>query len=339
MRDFLIDQIGIIVWLQQLGPVLRSIAGFLTVLAEEQFFLLIIAIIYWSFNAVTGIRMMVLLVFSNALNLFSKYIFITPRPYWVSNDVIPLKLESSFSLPSRRAQLSMVMYTWLSRLINKQWAKVLAGVIIIVIGLALLISGLQYPIDIFAGWFIGFVILRTFRGSMISTAKPSESPKISTQIISALISALAFYGLCYLIAQLRNDWVMPPAWELNSRGAEPFNLIEAANSTGLWLGGSLGFIVLRTRRGMLASSQGGSKRCWRVLVGLAGAGLLHHIPYNLLPNVPFIGTQTFAMIRFFVLGIWITALSPLLFEKLGLAEIEPIYKKFTNIPPRVISFD
>ncbi|MCL6430805.1 MAG: glycerophosphodiester phosphodiesterase, partial [Anaerolineae bacterium] len=62
------------------GPALGSFFRVVTLLGDERFFLLFLPLIYWCFDKRLGLRLAVLVLLSNTLNLWLKWGFGLPRP-------------------------------------------------------------------------------------------------------------------------------------------------------------------------------------------------------------------------------------------------------------------
>lgn len=87
-----------------------------------------------------------------------KYIFLEPRPF-VSLDLIPLVAENGFSFPSEHASVfSALAFSML--FINKKLGYVLVA-LAIVMGLSRVVLGVHYPIDVLAGFILGFIVSLT----------------------------------------------------------------------------------------------------------------------------------------------------------------------------------
>jgi hypothetical protein len=70
----------------------------ITFLGDEEFYVLLLPILYWSFDQMIGLRVGMMLLLSNGFNTFFKFLFRTPRPFWISDSVTHVH-ESSFGCP------------------------------------------------------------------------------------------------------------------------------------------------------------------------------------------------------------------------------------------------
>jgi len=83
--DFLIP-LGVnwIIAIQSLGAWLEAPMKFFSFLGTENFFFLVLPLIYWCIDANLGIRVGFILITSSYVNNIFKLMFAGPRPYWVS---------------------------------------------------------------------------------------------------------------------------------------------------------------------------------------------------------------------------------------------------------------
>ena len=99
-----------IIAIQSLGSWLELPMEIFTFLGNENFFFLVLPLIYWSIDAGAGLKVAFILATSNYLNAIVKVLFVAPRPYWVSSQVEPLSLEHTFGIPSGHAQNSAAIW-------------------------------------------------------------------------------------------------------------------------------------------------------------------------------------------------------------------------------------
>src|SRR5262245_50822919 len=96
--------IEIVLWLQGLGTWLAIPMQLISFFGDEEFFLLLLPIVFWSISAPLGMRIGLMLLLSVNLNYLLKLTFQQPRPYWYSLRVAALSSEPTFGLPSGHAQ-------------------------------------------------------------------------------------------------------------------------------------------------------------------------------------------------------------------------------------------
>jgi membrane-associated phospholipid phosphatase len=150
----------LVVSIQSLGNELPM--KFFTFLGNENFFFLVLPMLYWSVDAGLGLRVASILITSNVLNSVGKSLFASPRPFWVSADVQPLSYEHSFGIPSGHAQNSAAQWGIMAAWLGKRWAWIAAVVIALLVGISRLYLGMHFPHDVVLGWLFGYVLLFLF---------------------------------------------------------------------------------------------------------------------------------------------------------------------------------
>lgn len=89
-----------IVMLQGLGNWLELPMKFFSFLGTEDFFMVVLPVIYWCVNTTLGMQVAVILMLSSSVNSALKLAFHGTRPYWYSPTVKGLASETSFGVPS-----------------------------------------------------------------------------------------------------------------------------------------------------------------------------------------------------------------------------------------------
>jgi len=93
-----------------------------------------------------------------------------------------------------------------------------------------------------------------------------------------------------------------------------------------------GFAWLRARRGVIQSNFGTWQRVLRYLVGIAGVIAIYAGLGSLFPEDLGLISAILRYFRYFLIGLWIACLSPLLFEKMKIGRIEAEYKPRSSAP-------
>lgn len=321
--------IAIILWLQSLGDWLFAPMQFFSFLGTEEFYLLVAPALLWCLDAGLGLRVGLFLMVSNSLNAALKLLFHGPRPYWYDRGVAGLGYESSFGVPSGHAQNAVVVFGALARFFKQGWGWAAATVLIFLIGLSRSVLGVHFPHDVLIGWLIGLLLfwalLRLETPLLAWFRKQSQGRQALAAFLASLILILPGAWLRLAL----NDWTLPPAWAQNSLAAfpeeaviNPLDLAGVISNAGAFFGLAVGAIWLKPRGGF---DPGGPawKRLLRYLLGLIGVFLLWRGLGLILPRgeapLPFL----LRYLRYALIGVWITALAPLLFRSLKLAEAAP----------------
>ena len=143
-----------IIAIQSLGSWLELPMQFFTFFGNENFFFLVLPLIYWSVDASLGLRIAFILATSNYLNAIVKVLFAAPRPYWMSANVEPLSVEHTFGIPSGHAQNSAAIWGMTAAGATgagKRWAWITAFVLVFLIGFSRLYLGMHFVHDVLLG--------------------------------------------------------------------------------------------------------------------------------------------------------------------------------------------
>ena len=126
MQVLIENGIAFIIALQAaMGDWLIAPMRFFSYFGNEEFFLLVLPLIYWCIDSALGLRVGFILLTSNLLNYVFKLMFIGPRPYWVSSHVRALWLtETTFGIPSGHAQNAAGVWGMIAAYINRTWVWV-----------------------------------------------------------------------------------------------------------------------------------------------------------------------------------------------------------------------
>lgn len=315
---------GIILYLQNLGNWLVPIAEFFTFLGFEEFYLLIMPAIYWCVDSLIGARLAFMLVATTSLNGVLKLAFHSPRPYWVSAEIKALSSETSFGIPSGHAQNAFALWgTWAGSL-RKTWAWLMAGFVILMIGLSRLALGMHFPSDVLFGWFFGGLLLWIF----FSLEKPVlnwfNSLAIRNQIFSIILTALIILLIGNLTLAFLN-FELPEIWINNGTLAgtkpDPFSRDGFTTAAGVFLGLSLGLILIKERGGFDPKGKLW-KRVFRYLLGIVGTLALWAGLKAIFPSGEELLPQALRLLRYTAIGFWVSAGGPLVFIRLKLMELK-----------------
>jgi membrane-associated phospholipid phosphatase len=309
-------------------PVLTALMKFITVLGTEALYVPMVIFIFWWIDEKRGLRLGILVIVSAWINASMKELLKQPRPFNLEPSV-GLASESSYGAPSGHAQMSLTfwipMAAWLSRTwavktrtvitdgekpgLRKLFVWVAAIVFILLIGFTRLYLGVHFPTDLFAGWFLGGIILVLWF---------VPGPLVEKRLISA--------G-----ARTQNICVAAIALIMN--GLNPHERYLAA----LFLGFGIGYMVMKKFFPFSARGEinGKSPRIHvmflRCLMGFAGMAVIYLGLKLILPgegsifgslpgwgqSSPFYELGRF--IRYALVGFWASAGAPRIFQRMGLA--------------------
>jgi membrane-associated phospholipid phosphatase len=308
-----------IIAIQSLGSWLEGPMEFFTFLGNENFFFLVLPLIYWSIDTSLGLRVAFILATSNYLNAIVKVLFVAPRPYWVSSQVEPLSLEHTFGIPSGHAQNSAAIWGTMAagaQRAGKRWAWIAALVITFLVGFSRLYLGMHFLHDVLFGWLIGLTLLFVFLKFWDPVVAWLRQKTVSQQITIAFLTSLLMIAVgVFFIAPL-NAYVFPTEWTANALRAgpvpDPVSIEGIFTSAGSLFGLAAGVAWIAARGGYQASGPL-EKRALRYVIGLVGIMILWFGLGQVFPDGETAIALVLRYIRYSLVGFWITAGAPWLF--------------------------
>lgn len=317
--------------LQNLGDWLTLPMKAFSFLGTEEFFMLILPALYWSIDAGLGLRVGVILLLSSGVNHALKLAFHGPRPYWFSQQVMALAVETSFGVPSGHAQTAAGVWGMLASGIKKRWAWLAAALIIFLIGLSRLYLAVHFPHDVILGWLFGGLLLWLTLRFWGAAAAWLDKRTLGQRILLAFAASLfmillSLPGLLWLQA----NWQIPAIWLQNAAQAFPEGELPApvalsgAITPAATLFGLLAGLAWFNRRGGFSTAGPAWKRILRYVIGLVGV-LVFYIGLKILfglfvPDGEALLAYILRYVRYALVGAWVSAGAPFVFILLKLAD-------------------
>lgn len=273
----------IILFIQQIaGPALDWLFIAVTFLGNEEFYLIAVPILYWSVDKKFAFKLGVLFLLSAYVNDFLKEIFQTTRPDPAVVRVIYPESGGGYAFPSGHSQGAAVFWGTIAWQLKRAWAWIAALIVIIAVGISRLYLGVHWPIDVVGGWAIGAVILGLY--IIYDTTHPVRG--MSPKTIPLVVIVIALTAVLFSIHS--GD--------------------TAVRVIGTLAGMSIGFIL--EEQYLLFDP----KSVWwyqllKVVVGVAVVFAIKIVVKMLLPDMP-----VSHLVRYFIIGLWITAGVPLFFR-------------------------
>jgi len=315
-----------IIAIQSLGDWLVLPMKFFSMLGYENFFFLVLPLIYWSVDAGLGMRVALVIAVSNNLKPIFKLLFAAPRPYWISGQVKPFLYESSFGIPSGHAQDAVALWGIMAagaQRAGKRWAWALAVVIAFFVGFSRLYLGVHFVHDVIAGWLIGFIILLAFLKFWDPVAAWLKTKTLIQQIMLAFVISLVMVGIGIWSKARLHGYVFPVEWADNALRAgplpEPVSLEGIITSAGSLFGLAAGTAWMVYRGGYQASGPL-EKRALRYVTGLLGIMVLWIGLGELFPRGETVLPLILRYVRYSLVGLWVMAGAPWLFFHFKLAD-------------------
>ncbi len=319
-------EIQIILFLQSLGGGPQSLFKAITFFGNEQFYLLVAPALYWCISMEAGLRMGIFLGITSSINTYIKFLFHAPRPYWLTTQVHPLVSENSFGLPSGHAQHAVMIFGSLLRTYRYKWLVWLVVAIAFLVGLSRLFIAVHFPSDVLVGWLIGAVLLwASLKTEPLVVAWIKQQAKIN-QYLTLLSISLAIILVGWVIRWLFSAWQLPAEWAANAASAfpdepplDPFKLSGLVTLAGSFFGLTGGAIFLASQ-GIWRTQGSPLQLVARYFIGLAGLLVLYFGLDFLFLDGNNVIAFIFRYVRYAMTGFWVSALAPLIFRKLKLAD-------------------
>jgi membrane-associated phospholipid phosphatase len=324
MQTLIDSSIALIIAIQAMGNWLTVPMQFFSNLGTENFFFIVLPLIYWCMDAALGLRVGFILTISGTLNYTVKLLFAGPRPYWVSSHVKGLWPEASFGMPSNHAQLGTSVWGIIAVHVRERWAWITATILIFLIGFSRIYLGSHFPHDVILGWLFGGLILYAFvrlEGPVLDWFLPKTFVQ---QILTVFLISLLFIliGFCAII--LRRDFQLSEQWISNALLASnevlaPLDRHTLFTLAGTFFGLAAGAAWILQRGGYQPSGPIW-KRALCYIVGLMGVLLLWKGLGALLPDGDGFVFYTLRYLRYTLVGAWVAAGAPVVFGRLNLSE-------------------
>jgi membrane-associated phospholipid phosphatase len=315
-----------IVAIQGLGGWLKGPMEFFSFLGREEFFLILLPILYWCVDSRLGLRVAFILLVNTSINDAFKLAFHGPRPYWYSPDTVEkFATETSFGVPSGHAQSAVAVWGMLAAWMKKWWAWLVAGIIAFLIGFSRMYLGVHFPHDVLLGWLLGGLLLWLTVRFWDPVAAWAKKLSMGRQVLAAFVASLVLIVLPlipYLWLKLTN-WQPDPSWA--SYATEAVSLSGAFTSAGVFFGLLAGLAWL-SHRGGFKTTGVWWKLVLRFLVGVVGV-LVFYLGLDVLfgliaPDAEAVLPFILRFVRYAFVGAWVSAGAPWLFIRLKLAEPE-----------------
>jgi membrane-associated phospholipid phosphatase len=299
------SQTDFLIWItnNQL-PLLNKIAQVFTFMGNEEFYFLIIPLVYWCFSKTVGFRLLYLFVFSVYVNSFIKIHSAISRPVGIEG-IKPLFLESAEvgshyphdSFPSGHAQGSATLWGYLAYKVATPLFWIMAITLIFFISVTRLYTGLHWPIDIISGILIAIVIL------VIGIKIEDKLVQLPREIHWFLIVVVPIV-LVLLFPQT-----------------------EGYKYAGFLLGAGIGYLV-EIRFVQMNLNTSTLKKALAYIIGVTGIGILQVGAKIILPELP-----VSEFLRYGLMGAWGLLGAPWLFVKLRLYSSDQHIKRNQPRPP------
>ena len=285
-----------------------------TFLGNEEFFLLLLPLIYLCVNRKIGLRLGALILCCDALCGILKIAFALPRPYWIDARVQAFSREASFGFPSSHAQVAASGWFFLARQSKRVWTYFAATFLVVLIAVSRVFLGVHFLLDVAGGALIGIAFLLFFLKVEPLCERWFARQKVTTQIAVSMLVALAILALFgairvldigHLAASYAKYWEEARAWD---------GIVARAGAIfGLGCGASWAQKFARFETdGAL------SQKLARFVIAIIGVAICWQGLALIFPRQPETVAQIFRFARYALLTIWVTLGAPVLLLKMKL---------------------
>ena len=267
----------------------------LTALGDATFFLFAFTLGYWLLDRRVFLRVSLVLMITAVLNSLLKGVFQAPRP----DESLRLVEASGWSFPSGHAMIAGAIWPWLARESNARprrgWVHVgiWLGAMLLALGIALsrVYLGVHHPRDVAVGLLLGVGV---FAGLWWLA---DMTPPVWSQLRWIQKASLVVVPVVLLL------WILP------SSGDGDDTLAKAGGALiGLVLGADW-----ERRRLRFLPPHG----WWRVAVGLVGVAGIFGLRVGLKALFEGFEPTVGSTIRYVVIALFLSAVAPWLFVRLG----------------------
>ncbi len=271
-------------FLQQFSsPFMDTLVYLITNVGSELFYTLALPVLYWVWNKEKAYRVGVVFLSSEFLNRYLKVLFKVPRPSATDSvRVIHPETGGGYAFPSSHAQGTTTFWGWLCMEVREKWLYVVSAVMIILVSLSRVYLNVHWPRDVIGGILIGILILIVW--TLIFKYYKKDTLPVGLRISGAILIPL----IAYLLSPHETEML-----------------------AGLLIGVSLGHILDEIYLDWSTKATF-TKNVFKVVTGVAGFFIFR---YGLKAIFPDIGL--FHVLRYAIVGLWVTYLGPWFFTKMG----------------------
>lgn len=168
-------------------------------LGEAEGYILVVTLIYVAFNRELGFRLAILVLVTFCLNHLLKTAIMNPRPFvaeglwsdmWVASAERTRHLLHEYSTPSGHAMCAAAFYGFLAVQVRKNWVRIGALMLVLLIGMSRPYLGVHYVEDILLGWGLGALLAFIAARYATSFSQVWQRQMVITQMILLVVASL-----------------------------------------------------------------------------------------------------------------------------------------------------
>lgn len=317
-------------WLQTNYPQLIGFFRFISQLGLEEFYLVLIPLIYWCFDKQLGKHLSYIFLVTNAWNPLLKHSFRGPRPYWLDPSV-ELWPETSYGIPSSHVQLTTAIYLFLAGWFRKGGIWLLAIFMISAMSLSRIYLGAHFIHDVIAGFLVSVLVLIGYavwqRVYAPTFAKQILGFRLMIAILVPMVIAILYVLIRFIIGAPDES----VSWASRIPVAELEGVEGMATAVGALLGAGIGLTLEGSRVRMITKGTV-LQKIGRFLLGIIVTLALWRGLSLIFPADPLWLAIPLRILRYFITLLWVSFYAPMTFVYLKLAAAEPA-PQLTMTPP------
>jgi hypothetical protein len=230
--------------------------------------------------------------------------------------------ETSYGVPSGHVQLATVTYLFMALWIRRWWAWVLAFVMIFLMALSRIYLGAHFPHDAVVGFVIAGLVLLIYVVWYRNYSKGFEKRILGQKLMLVVLVPIIYATIFGIIRLVIGEPDLSVSWAPYVEEAELAGLEGVATAVGMLFGAGIGLILEGSRIRFRVDG-----KIWlravRYLFGIAITIALWAGLRIVFPAEPLWLSLTLRVVRYVVVGLWITYFAPWTFVRLRLAQADP----------------
>ncbi|MCP4417711.1 MAG: phosphatase PAP2 family protein [Chloroflexi bacterium] len=308
-------------WLQTTLPQLESFLKFISTLGIEEFYLILLPLVYWSVHKEAGRTFAYVFLIANVFNPLLKHGFRTPRPFWLEPN-LEKAFEGSYGMPSGHTQGATITYLFFASWLRRRWVWLLAAVMIVLMGLSRVYLGVHFLHDVLAGFLIGGLVLVGYLVWKQRYMAGFGKRILGQRLLTVVLVPIGFTAVYLIVRLIIGEPDNNVEWATFIPVAELESVESFVTAVASLLGAGIGLVLESSRVRFLVDGPLW-QRAVRYLLGLVVAVAIWAGLGQVFPDDPLWLALPLRLLRYTLLTLWVIYYAPWLFVKLNLAQAKP----------------